>query len=150
MHTKWRIITCLIFVLILGLGLPIKAYAHGTIIEYKVNMAIEIVAIYDDGQPMAGAEVTIYAPDDPSATWLTGVCDDDGRFSFVPDVSKPGTWVVRVYQLGHGGIVHIPVGEGLVGTGDAGGYTPLRTALTAACVIWGIIGTGLYFSRRRA
>jgi len=149
MHMKWKLIACLIFVLILGLVLPIKAYAHGAKVEYTVDIAIELVATYDDDQPMAGAQVTVYAPDDPSTPWLTGVCDDEGRFSFIPDTSKPGTWDVQVRKAGHGDIVHIPIGEDMVVTGGAGGYTPLQIVLMAACVIWGGVGTALYFSRRR-
>jgi len=150
MHMKWKLVMCLIFVLILGLGLPINAYAHGAKIEYTVNMTIEIVATYDNGEPMAGAQVTVYAPDDPFTPWLTGVCDDEGRFSFIPDTSKPGIWDVQVRQAGHGDIVHIPIGEGTVGTGGTGGYTSLQIVLMAACVIWGSVGTALYFSRRRS
>ena len=149
MHMKWRIITCLIFVLILGLVLPIKAYAHGAKIEYTVDIAIEIVAAYDNGEPMAGAQFVVYAPDNPSTPWLTGVCDDDGRFSFIPDTSKPGTWDVQVRQAGHGDIIHIPIGEDMVGTGSTGGYTHLQIVLMAVCVIWGCVGTALHFSRRR-
>ena len=131
MHMKWRIITCLIFVIILGLVLPIKAYAHGAKIEYTVSMAIEIVAMYDNGEPMAGAQVVIYAPADPSVAWLTGVCDDDGRFTFTPDVSKPGIWDVQVRQAGHGDMVHIPVG-GDMATTSGGGYTVLQIVFMAA------------------
>ncbi|MBA7702617.1 hypothetical protein ES703_111386 [subsurface metagenome] len=149
MHMKWKLVICLIFVLILGLGLPINAYAHGAKVKYTVDIAIDIVATYDNGEPMAGAQVTVYAPDDPFTPWLTGVCDDDGHFSFIPDTSKPGTWDVQVRQAGHGDIVHIPIGEGMVGTGSAGGYTPLQIVLMAACVVWGSVGTALYFSRRR-
>ena len=149
MYIKWKFITCIISALILGLGLPITAYAHGAKIEYTVNMTIELVAAYDNGEPMAGAQFVVYAPDDPSTPWLTGVCDDEGRFSFTPDTSKPGTWDIQVRQAGHGDIVHIPVGEDTVGTGGTGGYTPLQIVLMAACVIWGSVGTALYFSRRR-
>jgi nickel transport protein len=149
MHMKWRVITCLLFILILGLVLPIKALAHGAKIEYTVNMAIEIVAAYDNGEPMAGAQVTVYAPDDPSSPWLAGVCDDEGHFSFIPDTSKPGTWDVQVRQAGHGDIVHIPIGKDMVVTGGTGGYTALQIVLMAVCFIWGSVGTALYFSRRR-
>ena len=149
MYMKWRIITCLIFIIIVGLVLPIKALAHGVKIEYTVNMAIEIVATYDNGEPMAGAQVTIYAPDEPSSPWLNGVCDDEGRFSFIPDTSKPGTWDVQVRQAGHGDIVHIPIGEDMVVTGGTGGYSALQIVLMAACFIWGSVGTALYFSGRR-
>lgn len=147
---KWKLIACLIFVLILGLVLPIKAYAHGVKVKYTVDIAIDIVATYDDGQPMAGAQVMVYAPDDPSTPWLTGTCDDEGRFTFSPDTSKPGTWAVQVRLAGHGDIVHIPVGQDAVASGGSGGYTILQIVLMSVCVIWGIAGTALYFLRRRA
>lgn len=149
MHTKWRIAIYLFSVTILALGLPGRALAHGARIEYTVNVAIELVAAYDNGEPMAGAQFVVYAPDDPSTPWLTGVCDNDGRFSFVPDSTKPGTWDVQVRQAGHGDIVHIPVGEDAAVSGGTGGYTTLQIVLMALCVVWGSVGTALYFSRRK-
>jgi nickel transport protein len=150
MGIKGKLIAGIISALVLCLMLPVQAQAHGAKIDYTVDMAIEIVARYDSGEPMAGAQVSVYAPDDPTTPWLTGVCDDEGRFRFTPDTSKPGTWDVQVRQAGHGDIVHIPVGEGSAGTGGAGGYTPLQIVLMAACVIWGAVGTALYFWRRKA
>jgi len=125
------------------------AYAHGVRIEYTSSIVVEIVAKYDSGEPMSGAQVVVYAPDAPSTPWLTGVCDDEGRFTFVPDTTKLGTWDVQVRQAGHGDIVHIPVGEDTVASGDTG-YSVLQIVLMAVCVVWGIAGTALYFSRRRA
>jgi nickel transport protein len=127
-----------------------QVYAHGARIEYTSSTEIEIVAKYDTGEPMGGAQVVVYAPDDPSTPWLTGVCDDEGRFTFVPDSTKPGTWDVQVRQAGHGDMVHIPVGEGAVVAASSGGYSVLQIVLMAVCVVWGIAGTALYFSRRRA
>ncbi|MEE9618360.1 MAG: carboxypeptidase regulatory-like domain-containing protein, partial [Anaerolineae bacterium] len=96
-----------------------------------------------------GGQVTVYAPDDPSTPWLTGVCDEDGRFIFTPDPSKPGTWDVQVRQSGHGDMVHIPIGEDVAMTGTTG-YTPLQVVLMGACVVWGFVGTALFFLRGRA
>jgi len=149
MGSRWKVIVCLPFLLII-LGLPMQAYAHGARIEYTSSMAINIVAKYDSGEPMGGAQVVVYAPDNPSTPWLTGVCDDEGRFTFTPDSTKPGTWDVQVRQAGHGDIVHIPVGEDAVVSGSTNSYSALQIALMAVCVVWGIAGTALYFSRRRA
>ena len=149
MCAKWKIIAGFIFALMLCLALPLPAYAHGAKIEYAINMTIEIVATYDDGQPMAGAQVTVFAPDDPSTPWLTDFCDDEGRFSFTPDTAATGTWDIQVRQAGHGDIVHIPIGTAAAGTGSEGN-TLLQIVLMAVCVVWGSIGTALYFSRRKA
>ena len=99
---------------------------------------------------MDGAQVVVFAPDAPSTPWLTGVCDDEGRFTFTPDSEKPGTWDVQVRQAGHGDIVHIPVGGDTVVSGGTDDYSVLQIVLMAGCVIWGGVGTALYFSRRRA
>ena len=136
-------------ILLVALGLPTAASAHGAKIEYTIELAIEIQASYDTGEPMAGGQVTVYAPDDPATPWLTGVCDQEGRFTFTPDSSKPGTWDVQVRQAGHGDMVHIPIGEDLALTGTTG-YTTLQIVLMGACVVWGLSGTALFFSRRRA
>jgi len=149
MRTRWRFIAGFIVTVALLMALPLPAYAHGAKIEYTIGMTVEIVATYDSGEPMAEAQVTVYAPDDPSTPWMTGVCDDEGRFSFTPDTTITGTWDVQVRQAGHGDIVHIPIGADSTSDGS-GGYTPLQIALMAVCVIWGSIGTALYFSRRRA
>jgi len=147
-NTKWKFIIPLVLLLILGISTT--AYAHGAKIDYTVNMTIDIFAQYDTGEPMGGAQVVVYAPDDPSNPWLTGVCDDEGRFSFTPDTSKPGTWSIQVRQSGHGDIVHIPIGEDTAVAGSTGGYTILQIVVMAVCGIWGFVGTALYFSRRRA
>ena len=149
MRSKWRPIAIVIGILILCLLLPTEVLAHGVSIQYTSDIEITIVARYDSGEPLAGAQVVVYAPDDPSTPWLTGVCDDEGRFSFTPDSSMPGIWDVQVRLAGHGGMVHIPIGEGAASSGGIGGYSYLQIAVMAACVIWGSIGTALYFRPRR-
>lgn len=144
---KWRLVTILL-VFLLALGPSAVAFAHGVELEYKTSAVVEILAAYDTGEPMSGAQVKVYAPDEPSTPWLTGVCDENGRFTFTPDPSMPGTWSVQVSYMGHGGMLHIPIGEGVVGAGGTG-YTPLQLALMAGCVVWGFIGTALFFSKRR-
>ncbi|MFC1848071.1 carboxypeptidase-like regulatory domain-containing protein [Chloroflexota bacterium] len=150
MRIKWKLFTVIIFAFVLCLVLPIQAYAHGARIEYTGSTTIEIVAKYDSGVPMSGAQVVVYAPDDPGTPWLTGVCDDEGRFTFTPDSTKPGTWDVQVRQAGHGDIVHISIGEGTVINDCEGGYSGLQVAVMSVCVVWGIAGTALYLLRRRA
>jgi nickel transport protein len=140
-----------LFILLLGclltLGLTATAFAHGAQITYQLKTTVEIEATYDSGEPMAEGQVTVYAPDDPATPWLTGVCDEEGRFAFTPDPSIPGTWDVQVRQAGHGDMVHIPIGEeGAAASGT--GFTPLQIVLMAGSVVWGAVGTALFFSRR--
>jgi nickel transport protein len=143
---NWKAILLLVSLLLLSTAGA--TFAHGAKIEYTVGMAVEIQATYDTGEPMAGGQVTVYSPDDPSTPWLTGVCDEKGRFVFAPDPDKPGTWDVQVRQAGHGDIVHIQIGAGAATSGGSGLTTP-QILLMAACVAWGGIGTALFFSRRR-
>lgn len=143
-----KCIPALLLAAVLTLGSSGLALAHGAQIEYTLSTAVELVANYDSGEPMAGAQVTVYAPDDPTTAWLTGVCDDEGRFSFAPDPSKTGTWDVQVRQAGHGDIVHIAIGEGAASTGGEG-LAPAQIALMSVCVIWGFVGTGFFFARRK-
>lgn len=138
----------LLFAALLILGTTGTALAHGAKIEYTLSTAVELVATYDTGEPLAGGQVTVYAPDDPTTPWLTDVCDDEGRFIFTPNPDKPGTWDVQVRQAGHGDIVHIPIGSGAVSSGG-GGFSPVQIVLMSACVVWGFVGTALFFSRRK-
>ncbi len=146
---------------------PGDAIAHGANIEYKSTSAMQIKATYDSGQPMANAQVTIYAPDDPATPWLTGMTDENGGFIFVPDPTKVGNWEVKVRQAGHGGIISIPGGNSPTAINQnkphAGSqsltqnqqlvsshkyYTPMQKGLMIVSVGWGFVGTALFFSRK--
>ncbi|MEO1006449.1 MAG: carboxypeptidase regulatory-like domain-containing protein [Cyanobacteria bacterium J06638_38] len=139
--------------------IPERVVAHGANIEYKETSAITIQAKYDDGTPMAEAQVIIYAPQDRAKPWLKGTTDNAGSFTFVPD-SNPenrGNWDVKVRQSGHGKITSIPI------TGDqlaeesptqilsaGAGYSPSQKIVMAAAVGWGFIGTALFFTRSKS
>jgi nickel transport protein len=123
-------------------------HAHGAAIEYTLSTAVELVATYDTGEPMAGGQVTVYAPDDPANPWLTGECDEEGRFVFTPDPGKPGTWDVQVRQAGHGDMVHIAIGAGVAASGG-GGLSVAQIVLMAVCVVWGFVGTALFFVSKK-
>ncbi|MGK7900674.1 MAG: carboxypeptidase-like regulatory domain-containing protein [Hormoscilla sp.] len=121
-----------------------EAIAHGAIVKHKIIQTVEIKASYDSGEPMANAQITVYAPDDPAKPWLQGTADARGRFIFTPDAV--GSWEVKVRKAGHGEIVRISIG-------DQGQKSPKSTvnplqklAMTGA-VIWGFVGTALFFSR---
>jgi len=137
------------------------ALAHGVAIEHRRTSAIEIRAIYDSGEPMANAQVTVYAPSDPTTPWLKGTTTEEGTFVFVPNPEITGEWDVKVRQSGHGDLVSIPV-ENTEATAasdeqaqasnswQGGNYTPLQKAMMAALGIWGFIGTALFFTRNQS
>jgi len=130
-------------------GLPMAALAHGAHIQARTATAMEIQARYDTGEPMVEASVQVYAPDDPQTPVYTGQTDADGNFLFVP--TAPGNWEVSVRQAGHGDIAVVPVeSEGAIAstfTNDAG-LTLLQRGIVAGAVIWGCVGTALYFVQR--
>ncbi|MDR9402477.1 MAG: carboxypeptidase regulatory-like domain-containing protein [Halothece sp. Uz-M2-17] len=134
--------------------------AHGAAIEHRKTSAIEIRATYDSGKPMANAQVTVYAPNDPTTPWLKGTTREDGTFIFVPDSDLSGNWDVKVRQSGHGDLVSIPLEKTSANTTSdqvqasntwqGGNYTPLQKAIMAALGIWGFIGTALFFTRNQS
>ncbi|MDX2244083.1 MAG: carboxypeptidase-like regulatory domain-containing protein [Leptolyngbyaceae cyanobacterium bins.302] len=140
-------------VLLLGtLGQAGSAIAHGVEMQYQTTQAIALQAKYDTGAPFANAQVSVYAPDS-DAPWLKGTTNSEGQFTFTPDASKPGTWQVKVRSAGHGEILNIPVSAAqATATTPANpgtGYTSLQKGVMAASVIWGAIGTALFFWGRK-
>lgn len=130
---------------------PQSALAHGTEIEAGTATGVQLFAQFDDGSPMANAQVLVYAPDDPETPWLRGEADENGYFAFVPDGSLAGSWDINVRTSGHGDWVYLTLDEGgateIVSSG--GGFTVPQIVLMSAAVIWGFVGTALYFRRER-
>lgn len=134
--------------------------AHGVAIEHRRTSAIEIRAAYDSGEPMANAQVTVYAPSNPTTPWLEGTTTEEGTFIFVPDRAIAGNWDVKVRQSGHGDLVSIPVekmeADPAADQAQASNrwqgenYTPLQKVMMAALGIWGFIGTALFFARNQS
>lgn len=155
-----------------SIGWVTPVLAHGAHIEYQPTESIQIQAKYDSGEPMKAAQVMVYSPENLSEPWTQGTTDDQGRFVFSPDISQPGNWEVTVRQAGHGDIVAIPVGgdDGPVAANDAPGedsgaaagptsesqsepapqtaeLSPVQQGITIGAVIWGFVGTALFFAR---
>ncbi len=154
----------------MGWGLPVLA--HGVEMEHRRVSSVEVQARFETGEPMANAQVLVYAPDNPDEPWQQGTTDDQGRFSFVPDDALPGSWEVMVRQAGHGAIATIPVtaaasadsapdsppaaevdstteGESSANSliSPSTGLSPVQRGITIGSVIWGLIGTALFFAR---
>ncbi|WP_129600426.1 carboxypeptidase regulatory-like domain-containing protein [Anaerophilus nitritogenes] len=122
-------------------------FAHGVDITYTKDSSYTIDAKYEDGMVMKNAQIIIYAPDDAKKPWKKDTCDENGKYVFTPDSSKEGDWMVQIRQSGHGGMLHIPVGAEESAPVQSG-YSPVQKWIMAGCVVWGMIGTALYFSRR--
>ncbi len=136
-----------------ALTLPAFLFAHGALMEYAFTPGITIQAKYDTGHHMAGAQITVYAPDNPAKPWLTGTSDEEGRFSFIPAPNMPGTWTIQARQAGHGAMIHISMDQ--ASTPDTGaapvspGPNTRQRLLMALAVVWGCVGTALYFTHKK-
>lgn len=133
-----------------------QAIAHGVEIEYEMHPTLQIQANYDSGDPLGNAAVVVYAPDNPAEPWLTGMTNAEGQFSFNPDLTKPGDWEVKVRQAGHGDIVRIPIempedaGVHLATVGtSASSFSPVQKVVMSTVVVWGFVGTALFFAARK-
>ncbi|MCF8011501.1 MAG: carboxypeptidase-like regulatory domain-containing protein [Clostridiales bacterium] len=138
----------ILFTLLFVLCFTFSAYAHGVNMSYQGNMSYTIKAEFDTGKPMSGAQIIIYAPDDPATPWKKGTCDENGQYVFVPDTSKEGTWLVQARKAGHGASINIEVGEDASLSGGTG-YSAMQVIIMIACVVWGFVGTALFFKRRK-
>lgn len=152
---KWQLVIPLIF--LSSLSLQGRAIAHGVKIQHQVIPGIKINATYDSGTPLTNAQVTVYAPNEPAKPWLKGTTDNQGNFIFSPDFSESGYWEIQVRQAGHGGMVSIPF-EGDKSNNNmsysnnylassSNDYNPIQKGLMIGCVIWGFVGTALFFWR---
>jgi nickel transport protein len=142
---------------ILGLWTP-PASAHGVEITYRSKQVIELEARYSSGNPLVNAQVSVYSPADPVTAWQKGVTDPQGLFSFTPDPSQAGFWEVTVRQAGHGGVVTIPIQSSPVQSSPAQSTLldpapiwkdPLEKGVLVASLLWGCVGTALFFSRSK-
>lgn len=129
--------------------MPQSALAHGARLTVQRTEVIVVDSHYDSGEPMAHAAVVIYAPNNPSEPWRTGSTDALGRYEFVPDSQLPGEWAVQVRQAGHGDLISFEVGSEGHGTATLTSphLTPWQQGILALSVIWGLVGTALFFSR---
>jgi nickel transport protein len=137
-------------ILLCAISLPWLASpvaGHGTGYEILGSGGITIRAFFDSGEPLARANVKVFAPreTEPHATSVT---DADGVFMFRPD--RPGVWVLQVLDRGgHGVRINCDVNDTMVveKTAGAGRIGLGQKMIMAACVLWGFVGTALFFRR---
>lgn len=135
--------------LAVGLIAPLPALPHAALIEAEAAQAIRLHAFYDTGEPMAEAQVIVFAPDTPSEPWARGTTDAEGRFVFVPG-PEAGRWTVQVRQAGHGAMAHVEMGAAapvVIAAAAAPGW--VERVVTIALVAWGALGTALFAMRNR-
>ncbi|MEL6158945.1 MAG: carboxypeptidase regulatory-like domain-containing protein [Cyanobacteria bacterium J06623_5] len=94
---------------------PTAAMAHQVQTNYILNSqsgnSLELQTTFSNGQPLKGAKVTVYSPEQPFRAQIVGKTDSEGRFTFTPEQAVSGDWEVNIKQAGHQDILTIPVNE---------------------------------------
>lgn len=126
------------------------AYSHGTKYEIVKSGKIGIKAMFDTGEAMSNADVLVFPPG--AATFsVTEKSDEKGVFYITPD--KPGTWTLQVRDnTGHGMRINLEIDESLSVKEDSqtgSGLNTVQKVIMALCVVWGAMGTALYFKGKR-
>ena len=125
-------------------------FGHGARVIWEIQGdSVHIAASFDDGQPLDRAQVTVFSGAAPSVPYIVGVTDENGEYSFLPDREESLDWDVQVRSAGHGDIVHLSLAEESIVHTEQGIFTTLEIVLMSACVIWGFVGTALFFASRR-
>ncbi len=103
---------------VLGLAIaPTSALAHQVQTNYILNSqqrdgnsdSLQLRTTFSNGQPLKGAKVTVYSPDQPYRAHAVGKTDSQGRFTFAPDQPINGDWEVNIQREGHQDILTVPV-----------------------------------------
>ena len=141
----------LIFIFIFSLIYTHGLLAHGTKYEIIDKNILAIKAMFDSGIPMANSKVLLFPPGEAKAS-ITTQTDENGIFYIAPE--KSGTWVAQVRESGgHGMRINLEIDESMQVKGGSrmqgSGTTMLQKIIMAACVIWGFIGTALYFRGKK-
>ncbi|MEA3266298.1 MAG: carboxypeptidase regulatory-like domain-containing protein [Candidatus Fermentibacteria bacterium] len=123
---------------------------HGARVIWEIQGdSVHISAAFDDGLPMDQAQVTVFSGAAPSVPYTSGLTDGNGEFTFLPDVELSLAWDVQVRKAGHGDIVHFSLDGSTDTVSDQGAFTTLQIILMSVCVVWGFIGTALFFASKR-
>lgn len=98
------------------LGNAAAAVAHSVETDYFVDLfaedlQLEFSANFSTGEPMADADVTVYAPGDRDTPWAEGTTDEEGQYTFKPDAELAGDWRVEFKKDGHADIRIVPVDD---------------------------------------
>jgi nickel transport protein len=136
----------IVFLLAGGVAL----HAHGTEYQLLAGGVVGVRAAFDTGQPMADAPVLVFAPGESHPELKTST-DHRGVVCFAPD--RPGLWVLQVRaQGGHGMRINLQVDQSMVASpaqARQGSFSAWQKLIMAASVVWGFLGTALFFRSRR-
>ena len=88
--------------LVLALGLvtiPKIVLAHAIQTNYLLESdTLEIQSVFGaiEEYPNPNAKITIYAPNNPEQPWLETQTDENGEYSFKPNLDIEGEWAIEI------------------------------------------------------
>jgi hypothetical protein len=143
-----RALTAMLLLGALRLALS-DAQAHGVQAE-RIAGGHGLRTTFDDGAPMAFAEVKIFAPAAPDETWQEGMTDLNGRFVFFP--SQTGVWRMVVDDgMGHAVTREIEIddaGQAHVDEDHHDHHHTPSAIIAGLGLIFGVFGLWALFRRR--
>lgn len=120
--------------------------AHGLLYDLKMGKTLIIKVGYDGGEPMSYSEIKIYSPDGDKLEYQNGFTDANGNFAFIPN--RAGKWKIVISDgMGHVFSKDLMVNEGIKIEAITQGLGPWQKLIIAISIVWGLIGTALYFKR---
>ncbi len=142
MLKKFFLISTLIFI-IAGI-----VYTHGINYSLTQKSKLSITFTYEGGEPMKNATVLFFAPGNYNKYAFKKTTDNSGRVEFSPE--KKGEWIIMAKQAGgHVKRVNLKVSENMLLRSSKGSLSFLQKIIIAFCVLWGFVGTALYFKSIR-
>lgn len=138
-----------LFIIFITILFTFSTFSHGVICDFiQKNVGLKIT--YEDGTPFVNANVDLYSPDDYKNPILKSTTDEKGQFFFEPD--KAGTWIVMIRDnMGHGTRKNITIGDDLqpISENNKNSLNFVQKIIIAISVIWGLIGTALFYNRKK-
>ena len=111
--------------------------------------SVFVTATFDDGTPMNAAQVTVFSGAAPLVPYTSGIADENGEFAFLPDAELSLNWDVQARKAGHGDMIHFSLTEKTEVINAQRGFTTLQIILMSVSIVWGFIGTALFFATKR-
>lgn len=139
----------LISLIILIFLFPILSYSHGIHYEILKDNIIGIEVKYEDGVPLGEQPVRVFSPDNKSKAYIKSKTNHLGRYYFKAD--KKGDWIVIVQDAaGHAVRVNVRVEKDEVKVkNQSNAIDPFQKIIMSLSIIWGLIGTALFFYRNK-
>lgn len=100
---------CLLLLVLAGFATPVAA-------QSLFGQQVEVTLAAQDGKPMAGAEVRVFAPGNPNRPVTTGKTDNNGKFFFTAD--RDGFWTAEAKRGGEVARVSVRVSGVDEGSGE--------------------------------